>query len=261
MKELARIAFIIVCIFCCIICNAQQKYTVANAHSHNDYLNDKPFQLAFENGFGSIEADVFPVNGILLVAHYKKDTQSHRSLKNLYIDPLLRSFDAGDKRKLNLLIDIKESYEQSLGLLVKELEPLRKYLSTTGRPNFITIIISGARPSPVEYKNYPDYIFFDCDLKLSHQPDEWNRVVLVSLPFNKISAWDGKNNLKSQDKMALAHIIDSVHSAGKPIRFWAAPDTKTSWKWQMRLGADFIGTDKIIPLANFLRKENKKQQK
>src|SRR5687767_10427570 len=97
MKELSRLAFIIVFIFCCIICSAQQKYTVANAHSHNDYLNDKPFQLAFENGFGSIEADVFPVNGTLLVAHDKKDTQSQRSLKNLYIDPLFRSFDAGGK--------------------------------------------------------------------------------------------------------------------------------------------------------------------
>jgi len=261
MKELSRLPFIIVCIFCCVICNAQKKYTVENAHSHNDYLNDKPFQLAFENGFGSIEADVFPVNGTLLVAHHKKDTQSQRSLKNLYIDPLLRSFDAGGKRKLNLLIDIKEEYEQSLALLAKELEPLKKYLSTIGKPNFLTIIISGARPSPAEYKNYPDFIFFDCDLKLSHKPDEWSRVVLVSLPFNKISAWDGKNNLKRRDKMALEHIIDSVHNEGKPIRFWAAPDTETSWKWQMRLSADFIGTDKIIPLTNFLNKERKELKK
>src|SRR5215203_3187142 len=119
MKESKRIAFVIVCIFCCIFSNAQKDYSVANAHSHNDYLNQRPFHLAFENGFGSIEADVFPVNGILLVAHHKKDTQSQRSLKNLYIDPLLHSFDASGKRKLNLLVDIKEDYELSLALLQK----------------------------------------------------------------------------------------------------------------------------------------------
>ena len=261
MKESTRLAFFIVCIFCCIISNAQKKYTVANAHSHNDYLNEKPFHLAFENGFGSIEADVFPVNGTLLVAHHKKDTTSTRSLKRLYLDPLLLSFDASGKRKLILLVDIKEDYELSLALLTKELEPLKKYLATTGRANFITIIISGSRPSPAQYKNYPGYIFFDDDLKLPQSPDEWNRVALVSLPFNKISGWDGKNNLKRNDRKILAHVIDSVHKAGKPIRFWAAPDTETSWKWQMKLGADLIGTDRINDLANFLRKEKKEQKK
>jgi alkaline phosphatase len=48
-------------------------------------------------------------------------------------------------------------------------------------------------------------------------------------------------------------MIDSVHSAGKPFRFWAAPDTKTSWKLQKKLNADLIGTDRIDALANFLR--------
>ena len=261
MKELTRLAFILVCIFCCIISNAQKKYTVANAHSHNDYLNEKPFQLAFENGFGSIEADVFPVNGSLLVAHHKKDTQSQRSLKNLYIDPLLRAFDASGARTLSLLVDIKEDYELSLSLLERELEPLKKYLSTADQSNFISIVVSGARPSPAQYKNYPGYIFFDDDLKMPQKPDEWNRVALVSLPFNKISGWDGKKDLKRKDRKALAHIIDSVHKTGKSIRFWAAPDAEASWKWQMKLGVDFIGTDRVNDLANFLRKEQKEQQK
>ena len=50
--------------------HAQVKvYTVANAHSHNDYKNNIPFLRAYEKGFGSIEADVFAVNGKLMVAH------------------------------------------------------------------------------------------------------------------------------------------------------------------------------------------------
>ncbi len=261
MKELTRLALIILCIFCFFISNAQKKYTVANAHSHNDYLNEKPFLLAFENGFGSIEIDVFPVNGILLVAHHKKDTQSQRSLKNLYINPLLLSFDGAGTRKLNLLIDIKEDHELSLAMLAKELEPLKKYLSTAGKPNFLTIVISGLRPSPAEYKNYPDFIFFDDNLKSLHNASEWSRVALVSLPFNKISGWNGKDDLKPKDRKAVAHIIDSVHNAGKPIRFWAAPDTEQSWKWQMKLGADLIGTDQINHLANFLGKEHKRRRK
>jgi alkaline phosphatase len=47
-----------------------------------------------------------------------------------------------------------------------------------------------------------------------------------------------------------------VHTAGKPLHFWAAPDTKSSWKWQKKLQVDLIGTDKINELGMFLRKEN-----
>jgi alkaline phosphatase len=43
--------------------NAQVKnYTVADAHSHNDYKNNIPFYRAYEKGFGSIEADCYAVN-------------------------------------------------------------------------------------------------------------------------------------------------------------------------------------------------------
>jgi alkaline phosphatase len=234
-----------------------QSYTPANAHAHNDYLNKAPFYLAFKNGFGSIEADVFPVEGDLLVAHHKKDVQPEKNLVNLYLNPLIKEFAAHRERKLNLLIDIKENYKGALALLINELKPLENYLSTVGKANYITIIISGDRPPPSEYKEYPSYIFFDDDLQKTHNDKEWKRVALVSLPFNKITAWKGEGDLNADDEAKLAHIIDSTHSAGKPIRFWAAPDTETSWKLQMKLKADLIGTDKVNELAEFLKKKHK----
>jgi alkaline phosphatase len=45
-----------------------------------------------------------------------------------------------------------------------------------------------------------------------------------------------------------------VHRTGKTIRFWAAPDNEASWKMQMKLGVDLIGTDKIDELAYILKK-------
>ncbi len=59
--------------------------------------------------------------------------------------------------------------------------------------------------------------------------------------------------MNRKDKKRIRGMIDSVHSAGKPFRFWAAPDNKTSWKLQKKLNADLIGTDRIDELANFLR--------
>lgn len=234
-------------------------FTAANAHSHNDYLNDQPFSRAYKNGFGSIEVDIFPVEEILFVAHHKDEIQPQRTFKILYLEPLLNELRSNNTRPVKLLIDIKENYELSLALLIREAEPLKQYLSTKYENKPVTILISGTRPAPSEYKNYPGYIFFDDDLKLQHDALEWERVGLVSLQFTKFSDWKGKSAIEVKDKALLKQVIDSVHKAGKTIRFWAAPDNEASWILQMKLGVDLIGTDKIDELAGFLRRRSKKK--
>lgn len=252
-----KLFFFLVCLCFFLPGFSQLKnYTVADAHAHNDYMHRVPFNTAWNAGFGSIEADVFPVNGVLLVSHSKKELQPERTLDSLYIQPLLRELQKNSNRKVNLLIDIKENHKESLRLLINELEPLKKYLrSDKERTNPVTILISGERPPPAEYKNYPGYIFFDDDLKLFHSPDEWKRVGLVSLSFERYSKWNSEGTIPARDWEMLKHTVDSVHHSGKKIRFWAAPDTKNSWKMQMKLGVDLIGTDKIRELSNFLEKE------
>ena len=250
--------FLLICLnFFSIQSFSQPKnYTVANAHAHNDYEHALPFYTAYNAGFGSIEADVFPVNGKLLVAHSKNGIETKNTLENLYLDPLLKELKDNKNRKLMLLIDIKQNYKLSLQLLIKELEPLKKHLFTySDRSKPVTVLISGARPVPAEYKNYPGYIFFDDDLRLPHTPDEWKRVGLVSLSFERYSSWKGSGALSEKDKNLVAHVIDSVHHAGKKIRFWAAPDNENSWRTQMKLGVDLIGTDKIEQLSEFLKKQ------
>jgi len=255
-KSVIFLLFICLNIFSIQSFSQAKDYTVANAHAHNDYMHPVPFYTAYNAGFGSIEADVFPVNGVLLVAHSKNAIQEKNTLKHLYLDPLLKELKDNKNRKVKLLIDIKQNYKLNLQLLIKELESLKKYLFTySDRSKPVTILISGERPAPVEYKNYPAYIFFDDDLRLHHTPDEWKRVGLVSLSFERYSSWNGSDGLSEQDENLLAHVIDSVHRAGKKIRFWAAPDNENSWRTQMKLGVDLIGTDKIEQLSEFLTKQ------
>jgi alkaline phosphatase len=233
---------------------AQQKiFTSVNAHAHNDYEHPVPFYTAYNARFGSIEVDIFPVNGILCVAHYKNEIQPHRTLKGLYLEPLINELASDSSHRIKLLVDIKENYELSLNLLMQEIQPLIKYLSTSQQTGPVTILISGKRPPPIEYKKYPPYIFFDDDLKLPHNSAEWERVGQVSLPFTKFSEWKGEGRLEKKNRKLLKRTIDSVHSAGKTIRFWAAPDNAPSWRMQMKLRVDLIGTDKIHELASFLQ--------
>jgi alkaline phosphatase len=235
-----------------------KNYTVADAHAHNDYMHPVPFYTAWNAGFGSIEADVFPVNDVLLVSHSKEALQPQRTLDSLYLKPLLKELQRHPNRKVNLLIDIKVNYKESLQLLMQELKPLKKYLvAGNNSANLVTILISGDRPPPEEYKNYPDYIFFDDDLRKSHTPEEWERVGLVSLSFERYSKWNGEGTISARDWDTLKFTVDSVHRSGKKIRFWAAPDDENSGKIQMKLGVDLIGTDKILELSHFLEKEKK----
>src|SRR3954467_4865673 len=63
---------------------------LTRAHAHNDYLHEHPLADALSHGFASVEADIFLVDGKLLVAHEKRDIKPDRTLEALYLDPLKR---------------------------------------------------------------------------------------------------------------------------------------------------------------------------
>lgn len=226
-------------------------YSVQNAHSHNDYVNKLPLVTAYDAGFGSIEADVFPVNGKLYVAHDKASINFERSLQSLYLEPLLSRLSADKSRKLILLIDIKENHKLSLPILIRELAPLQPVMKN----GQLQIIISGSRPAPAEFLNYPDYIHFDDDQSRRSSPEQWERVGLVSLRFSKLSSWKGEGKISRADLSRIKNTVDSVHKSGKKIRFWDTPDNPQAWKKFMKLRIDLIGTDKISELAAFIRRD------
>ncbi|AKD03686.1 hypothetical protein PKOR_11810 [Pontibacter korlensis] len=236
-------------------------YTPDNAHSHNDYLNNIPFYRAYHKGFGSIEVDIFPVKGELYVAHEKDEISKVRTLSKLYLEPALAELAKDETRQLSLLIDIKENHQEALRLLVKQIKPLKKLLNTPARKGQLTIIISGDRPQPARYENYPDYIFFDDNHQTVHTSQQWERVGLVSTSFRNYSNWNGKGVLPKEELASITAFVGSVHAAGKKVRFWAAPDTKTAWLSLMDMGVDVIGTDRIEELGTIVQKKGGNEYK
>lgn len=252
MKSIVRIN--ITALFVLVLLSAKaQTYTPANAHSHNDYLQDVPFLHAYSAGFGAIEADIFNVNGTLLVAHSDKELKSENTFKKLYLDPIIKALAAEPARKLTLLIDNKQNYSVIMPLLIKELEPLRKLCTTDKKEGQLLILISGSRPTPNLFSNYPDFIYFDEDLLHVYSKQELKKVGQVSLRYKNYSAWTGVGAIPKADEAKVTHVIDSVHSLGKRIRFWDAPDSPTGWAQLIKMKADIIGTDHIDALAAYLK--------
>jgi hypothetical protein len=224
----------------------QQAFTI---HSHNDYTRPQPFYMAFNAGVEAIEADVYLRGGRLMVAHDTADIKATRTLTGMYLKPLLKEMRTRP-RPLHLLIDFKESYKALLPQLIRELEPLLPLLKNNNSP--LTIIITGNRPPPAEYKNYPSYIVFDDDLQRAHTAEEWKRVAQVSLNFENYSSWKGEGALVPRDEKLLQAVINAVHRSGKRIRFWAAPDNSRGWQTLMALNADILNTDKVVELRALL---------
>jgi hypothetical protein len=76
-----------------------------------------PLLDALEQGFCSVEADIYLVNGALLVAHDRDKVKPDRTLLSLYLDPLRKRVrENGGKvyrngRSSFLLIDVKSDAE------------------------------------------------------------------------------------------------------------------------------------------------------
>ena len=251
---------LVVCLVLCSAVFAQPRvYTTSNAHSHNDYEKPRPFHKAYKHQFGSIEADIFLLkeSDDLLVAHHRSDIdKKRRTLDSLYLQPLAdciaknKGFAYADtSRKLQLLIDIKTEAVPTLNRLITQ---LRKYPALINSPT-LQIVISGNRPPADSFIVYPSFILFDGVVGNQYSTQALSRIPLFSANFSIFSKWNGAGSMSELDRNAIERAISEVHGKGKQVRFWGAPDGIDAWKQFISLKADFINTDRIEELSQFLQ--------
>lgn len=214
-------------------------------HSHNDYLRDVPFWEAFGAGAASIEVDVILQNGELMVAHELASIRKEHTLTSLYLEPILKARELGmiEKFDFSLLIDCKTEAYSTLDQIIEDADKFEKMLFSSQNPTGLKLIISGNRPKTEDYKNYPEWIFFDFQNKVLTSDLPWGKIGMVSLSFRQFSVWNGKGRIVESEKTRLEEFISLVQSFKKPVRFWATPDSKSAWKAFYEMGIDYINTD------------------
>lgn len=226
---------------------------LTKAHAHNDYEHERPFYEAFSLGFGSIEVDVYAVNGQLLVAHDVKDLKASRTFQNLYLDPLVKVLEAGSAGNYHqLLIDSKTSADSTMPLLLKAIEPYKDLMLK----NKFRIVISGNRPVVSDYVKFPAWITFDGRSNEEVPTFLASHVVLESEAFYKFGIWNGKTPMTPALRTKLKTYIDQVHGAGRVVRLWATPESLMAYQVLLDLGVDYIGTDQLGALAGYLKAVN-----
>lgn len=227
--------------------HGQTNYKV---HSHNDYAQDLPFWYAYSNGASSIEADVFLKNGTLYVTHAEDEIKEDRTLDKLYLDRLHDLEASGELRELQLLIDLKSDAYATL----ERLEEVLKTYPNLINGGKVKFVISGNRPRPEEYQNYPPFIWFDHQNLEELDQMDLSKVALVSSSYKNYSVWNGYGRMTAPDLDKVKEALNKAKASGKPFRFWATPDTKTAWARLANLGVHYINTDKPAVAKQYLDK-------
>lgn len=232
-------------------------YTTANAHSHNDYQQSAPFFNAYNLEYGSMEADVYLNDNELYVAHTLKDVTQHRTFESLYLAPLADMIRknggyvyADTARKLVMMLDIKREGVSSVNKLI---ELLMKFPDITSCRS-LTILVTGDKPPHNTYSSYPSFLWFDGLLSNNYSRDALSRIAFLNDNFINYSTWNGHEDMLPAEWEKLKKAVDKGHALGKKIRIWNTPDFMEGWAKLMELGVDYIDTDSIKALAEYLKK-------
>lgn len=230
-------------------------------HAHNDYYHPRPLLDALDHGFVSVEADVFLVDGEILVGHDRHELTRERTLEALYLAPLAERVRQnggsvhGDDKPFYLFIDIKADGLACYDRLHRMLAA-RKQMLTTVRDGevsvgAITVVISGDRPIETIAAQSLRYAGIDGRLTDLDSDAPAHLMPVISDRWPSHFAYRGEGPMPSDQAARLSRTVAKAHAAGRVVRFWATPESEALWIVLLEAGVDLINTDQLARLRRF----------
>ena len=235
---------------------------LTRVHAHNDYEHTRPLFDALDHGFCSVEADIYLVDGKLLVAHQRSQVRPDRTLQSLYLDPLRERIRKNKGRvyangpECTLLIDLKTDWHTIYPVLRKVLIEYSDILSTiengNKHTNAITAIITGSRSLDMFKGETVTYAAYDGEISELDSDVSPITVPWISHNWAAMFRWRGSGEMGSEDSKKLKDFVARAHAKGRKVRFWGAPDKSVFWKAMLDAGVDIINSDDLAGLQQFM---------
>jgi hypothetical protein len=202
---------------------------LARAHAHNDYEHARPLFDALDQGFTSVEADIYLVGDDLLVAHDPEDLDPARTLAALYLEPLRERVVRGHGsvyrgyRDFQLLIDVKTEGEATYAALDALMRsPRYDFLWTSYRYGHvrhgaITAVVSGNRPRATMAAQRTRVAFYDgriADTTELGPGSDAGLTPLVSDNWANLFTWNGVGDLPADQRARLRSISPPLTGPG-----------------------------------------------
>jgi hypothetical protein len=238
------------------------------AHAHNDYYHKRPLLDALSHGFCNVEADIYLVDGALLVAHSRLELKSDKTLEKLYLDPLLKRVQENTAAGLmksrvfpggppfTLLIDFKTNgsdiYKRLQEVLPRYRDMLTRVEDGEHLQGAVTIVISGDRPREQIARSTIRYVGIDGRLGDLSSKEPAHLLPLISDRWTSHFRWRGDGTMPAGEKLKLKNIVEQAHAQGRRVRFWATPENPALWQELYDAKVDLINTDKLAELEKFL---------
>lgn len=241
---------------------AERPALLIHAHAHNDYEHPRPLLDALDHGFHSVEADIWLVDGKILVAHDEGEWKG--TFEDLYLDPLqarVREHGSvhGDGAPFLLWIDLKDGspeLNKELEELLAQYPMLTVFTDTEITEGPVTAILTGDAESKTRHlARFPARRVCRDGTHTPEDPSADNRWRWVALRWGSYFDWRGEGELPQDERAKLLDLVGNIHAKGRKLRFWGNPDKESYWNLALETGIDLINTDRLEDLENFLAKK------
>ena len=253
---------ILLLLACATVAAEDRPKPLTRVHAHNDYEHKRPLFDALDHGFCSVEADIYLVDGQLLVAHMRSQVKPERTLEKLYLDPLRERVKKNGGQvyaggpEVTLLIDIKTDWKTTYPALRERLKKYSDMLSTfsgdTKQTNAVVAIITGDRSRQMLAGESIRYAALDGDLEELESNAPAALIPWISSNWTRTFHWRGAGEIPPQERTRLKEIVNKAHEQGRRVRFWGAPDAPAFWREILADGVDLINTDDLDGARDFL---------
>ena len=235
---------------------------LTRVHAHNDYEHKRPLFDALDQGFCSVEADIFLVDGKLLVGHTRSSLRPERTLQALYLDPLQKRVAENGGRvykngpPVTLFIDLKtngpKTYAALRPVLQQYLDMITLHLPKGAQQRAIDVVITGACPREIIEAENDRLASIDGKAGDLDSDEPADLIPVISENWRTFFKWRGKGPQPADEREKLQSFVKKAHAHGRRIRFWNAPDNLAAWQELYAANVDLINTDDLPGAARFL---------
>lgn len=239
-------------------------------HAHNDYAHKRPLFDALDHGICSVEADVFLVDGRLLVGHTRHQLKRRRTLERLYLNPLRKRVRRNGGRvyrngpPFTLLIDLKSkalpTYQAVSAVLKQYSDIFTSFHNGVADPKAVTAIISGNSPGKYMASESVRYAALDGRKKDLDSDAPVTLIPWISENWRVLFDWMGDGPMPADQRQRLKEFVAKAHAKGRKVRFYATPNRPAVWTEELNAGVDLLNADDLDGVQAFMLKRMEKNK-
>jgi hypothetical protein len=229
------------------------------AHAHNDYEHARPLLDALDARFRSVEVDVYYAGGKLAVSH--DGTASKGTLESLYLTPLQERIAShhgsvyGDGKPFRLVIDLKDADDNlpaAIDTVFARYPMLSRFVGGAYVRGPVEIVFTGNEAMKRAVVARTCWGTRDSNVFSAKESVLDTRWTDYALDWKQCVDWDGNGPIPDDERRTLAYLVGYAHALHRKIRIYDAPDRPSVWAAECAAGVDFIGTNDLAGLSQFL---------